>query len=670
MGQAPGNTHAFPPGSLTRLDHVPAGRLKKQLSDLPLPAQERALGWLRSFHFTEQDLDDLHADGQGGIFYVCHMTLESPSPAGDIEPLAEAAAVPVSPFPVSLVFHSRPGAPNVLFLNFAGDSISNTEWNTTLARAVIPALPFSTDADAATFSDAEQAAIKNVWMRMAEDYAPFNVDVTTERPAAFGLRTAHVLITRNTDANGEVNPSSTAGGVAYVNVFNTGSYARYRPAWVYANNLANTESYIAEAASHEAGHNFGLSHDGKTDGTVYYGGHGSGDTSWGPIMGTGYNRNVSQWSKGEYYLANNLQDDLSVISGKLSYRADDHANTTSSATPLVLSGGTAIVSTTPLTDPAGAQTANKGVLERNTDVDVFSFNTGAGGVTLAVNPWIMPAGYRGGNLDVLLELVNAAGTLVAATNPASLTTAQIKATLPAGRYYLFVRNTGSGNPTNAAPTGYTAYASMGQYFITGSVASVAPTVALRVEVNNPVWGAVSLTNASCPSGTVVQVVASPAACYRFTDWSGCAGGTNPVLSVAVTSNTLVTARFGDILTASQAVPYAWLDGYGYTNYESDATATGLNGLPVWQSYVAGLDPSDPDSQYLIAGGAAPTGNGFTLTWVTIPDRLYTVLVSTNLAAGFVPLTGASNLPPSTTTFTDPGAGASRQRFYRVSVSLP
>ena len=140
---------------------------------------------------------------------------------------------------------------------------------------------------------------------MAEDYAPFDIDVTTEPPGTLTTRTAMALITRSTDANGAANPHNTGGGVAYVNVFGTTSYSRYRPAWIYHDNLANDESYVAEAASHEIGHNMGLSHDGRTDGQDYYGGHGSGDTSWGPLMGTGYYRNVSQWSKGGYYLANN-----------------------------------------------------------------------------------------------------------------------------------------------------------------------------------------------------------------------------------------------------------------------------------------------------------------------------------------------------------------------------
>ena len=49
----------------------------------------------------------------------------------------------------------------------------------------------------------------------------------------------------------------------------------------------NNEKYIVEAASHEAEHDLGLSHDG-TSTTGYYPGQGSGAVGWAPIMGVGY----------------------------------------------------------------------------------------------------------------------------------------------------------------------------------------------------------------------------------------------------------------------------------------------------------------------------------------------------------------------------------------------
>lgn len=458
-------------GRLQKASDLPAGAFRSRLEALSPRARNRALEWLNGLQFPPEDAASLRATGAGEIYYACTFPAVLTKAAPE-QPAATAAlaSVPISPFPASLKFHSKPGSTNnILFLDFDGTTVSGTAWNSSPGQPTYYAVAFSTDGDYTTYSDSEQAAIKRVWQRVAEDYAPFDIDVTTEAPASFSDRTAQAVITRSTDANGNANPSSYAGGVAYVGAFANGSFANYRPAWVYVDNLSYAEPYIAEAASHEVGHNMGLSHDGTTAGSEYYEGHGSGATSWSSIMGVGYFVDVSQWSKGEYYLANNTQDDLAIIAGKTPYRTDDVGNSIASAGALTITNALFVSATTPESDPTNTRTGNKGVIERNSDADYFAFTSGAGPVSFSVTPWVSPANSRGGNLDLKLSILNSAGATLAATNPPDLTSASLTLTVATGTYYLVVSNAACGTPFANPPSGYTTYASLGQYFINGTV---------------------------------------------------------------------------------------------------------------------------------------------------------------------------------------------------------
>src|SRR6185436_9595007 len=141
----------FPLGALRAIEDLPASALRSQLERLPGPAQLRALSWLQGFHFTVEDLSSIHPDSEGGLFYADSFEVDPAVDPSSSEPITSSISVPVSPFPAGLRFHSRPGAANVIFLNFAGDSISGTAWNNSLNRTVIPAMAFSTDADFTTF---------------------------------------------------------------------------------------------------------------------------------------------------------------------------------------------------------------------------------------------------------------------------------------------------------------------------------------------------------------------------------------------------------------------------------------------------------------------------------------------------------------------------------------
>lgn len=387
------------------------------------------------------------------------------------------------PYPNEQTFllHSLPGASKVIYLDFDGHVTSGTLWNQNFNNGQdIVSAPFDLDGSPSTWSQTELDRIQYMWQRVAEDYKFYNVDVTTQDPGVEALRK-----TASNDANYGIrmvaSPSNwyntNAGGVAYIGSFNWNTDT---PCFAFTQQLANGEKYIAEAASHEVGHTLGLSHDGTTAGVTYYEGHGS----WAPIMGVGYYRPIVQWSKGEYANANNTQDDLVVMQGYgIGYRTDDHGGTLASATGLV-----------------GPNLSAAGIIEQRTDSDLFRFDSGAGPITLNVNP-----GPREPNLDVQAELLDANGNVLVTSNPSGLPTS-ISAVISGGTYYLRIDGVGTGDPT----TGYSDYSSLGEFNLSGTVISAGGQPPVAAAAATPTSGTVPLTvnfssaGSTDPDGTIVS----------------------------------------------------------------------------------------------------------------------------------------------------------------------
>jgi chitodextrinase len=486
------------------IDDLPSGEVKAKLQKLSDAPKKKAMDWLHTFSFTDDDLNYLKVDNEGGVYYSDTFLVPNNGSAA-----APAVSTTIAaPQPISAVdafkLHSKPGAANVVYLDFDGHVITGTAWNSSVAS--YSAKPFDTDGLPTSFGVAELSAIQQIWHRIAEDYAPFNVDVTTELPASFGPKVGRVLITHNIDSTGVNMPASTAGGVAYVGVWGLSNYASYySPALVYYNNLASSATYISEAASHEMGHNLSLSHDGTA--TVgYYSGHGTGFVSWAPIMGVGYYQNVTQWSKGEYTGANNLEDDISLITSYLSTRTDDHSNMQTGATPLVVDTAGIITVTNPENDPLNTLPTNKGIISTATDVDYFSFDAGVGALQMTINPaWaaFTRADKRGANLDIQATLYDQAGTQIAQIDPLDNTNATISTTIAVqGKYYLAI--TGVGN--SGVP--YSDYGSLGEYFISGALTPPTVVVDTTPPTPNPMTWALSPNAAG--SSNSISMTATPA----------------------------------------------------------------------------------------------------------------------------------------------------------------
>jgi PKD repeat protein len=382
--------------------------------------------------------------------------------------LAQSGAI--YPLDQTFLLHSRKSSKRKIYLDFNGHTTTGTAWNTSYGVDPIVSPPFDLDGVPGTFSTTELTTIQNIWRRVAEDYAPFDVDVTTEEPPVdqmtrtsstddtYGTR---AVITKNFTA-GTASGDCGCGGFAYVGIFDN-TNETYKPAFIFQDKLANSEKNIAEALSHEVGHNLGLSHDG-TSTTGYYGGHGTGATGWAPIMGVGYYKELTQFSKGEYADANNKEDDFLVMqSNGVMFAADDFGNTIATAADLV-----------PTASGANNTYDILGVIETPSDVDMFRFNSAAGTVTINAKPF-----ERGANLDILVQLRDAAGNLLAESNPLDQLTGTISFAVPAaGTYYLSIEGTGNGDPLT---TGYSGYGSIGRYSVTMSAplaAGGAPVAAI------------------------------------------------------------------------------------------------------------------------------------------------------------------------------------------------
>ena len=339
--------------------------------------------------------------------------------------------------------NSLPGAAKSIFLDFDGHF--EAQWG---SDSNVSSPAYDRDGDPNSFSTAEIAAIQEIWTRVAEDFAPFNINVTTVQPPqiANGVAIRVVIGGDSSDWFG-----SSAGGVAYIGGFYNGAS---NVAYVFEDDLANgNPRYVAEAASHEAGHTFGLLHQAVWSGGSLVEEYNPGSGGWAPIMGVGYYEPRTTWHYGPTSDApSDIQNDLAILANSLNgfgYRPDDAGNSVGTAATMAISGTSV------------NQTGRIGV---NGDWDFYSFTTGGGTVSFTLN-----VAQFGANLDAVLDIVNGAGQVLATVSPTTSLGATISASVGAGTYYLAVH-------------GVDGYGNLGQYTISGTVpaAPQAPEISISL----------------------------------------------------------------------------------------------------------------------------------------------------------------------------------------------
>ncbi|NJL83769.1 MAG: hypothetical protein HC890_14080 [Chloroflexaceae bacterium] len=196
--------------------------------------------------------------------YCCNSALNSfdglefdPIATESVDPLSSeaiaAATVTAVTAPGLAVpqLSSNPTARAKIYLDFSGHTTVGTTWNSAYNGGQSFTTPaYDTDGNTSSFSSTELQRIQEIWQRVAEDFAPFNIDVTTIEPSASKFSQGKTVQRVVIGGSASQWYRAGAGGVALLN-----SWQRTNdtPVFVFENDLGNAK-YIADAASHEVGH--------------------------------------------------------------------------------------------------------------------------------------------------------------------------------------------------------------------------------------------------------------------------------------------------------------------------------------------------------------------------------------------------------------------------------
>jgi hypothetical protein len=337
--------------------------------------------------------------------------------------------------------NSHPSAKPTIFIDFDGHFIEGTSWNRSGSFYCQPA----------GMSDAQ---VINIFNRVAEDFRPFNVNITTDSTVYLAAPIANrvrVVVTPTSDWYPGV------GGVAFTGSFTWGDDT---PAFVFTDKLGFRAKNIAECISHESGHTLGLSHQAKYNETCslvanYNEGTGNGEIGWAPVMGNSYGKNLSGWNNGPTpYGCTQEQDNLSIITSRngFTYREDDHSNDPNNGPSEMIAEDNLLRA--------------EGIISTNTDKDAFKFNLRQkSNIQIDALPFSVGVNNEGANLDVKVVLLNEAMEIIGEYDPKNILHVSIDTVLNRGVYYAIVSGAGNPNTTN--------YGSLGSYTISAMFSPMA-----------------------------------------------------------------------------------------------------------------------------------------------------------------------------------------------------
>lgn len=335
------------------------------------------------------------------------------------------------------VLSSLPSAAPTIFLDFDGHLVEGSSWNYDG--------PINCSASGLT-----PTQINEVFNRVAEDYRPFVVNITTDSTkytTAPVNKRMRVVITPTYEWYG------SAGGVAFIGSFTWGDDS---PCFVFSSLLNNNIKLVSEAISHEAGHTLGLYHQAVYNNSCvktsdYNYGTGSGETGWAPIMGIGYYQNLTTWHNGPTpYGCANIQNDRDIIASAnngITVKADDNDNTSTNAPSLITSNN---------------QFSASGNFEQINDEDLYKLQViTPARVIFSAKPANVGNMNAGANSDILVGLYNQSLLQIKTSNPSDSLQASIDTLLNTGTYYIRLKP--------VANTYASTYGMSGIYIINGMI---------------------------------------------------------------------------------------------------------------------------------------------------------------------------------------------------------
>lgn len=406
---------------------------------------------------------------------------------------------------------SKPDAPYTIYLDFDGQYVEDWGyWPVQHSPGQVPA--FSLDADTKNTTYDEYVAMGRVWAYVTEDFAPFNVNVTTINPNPGGSPREGEGVRVIIGGSADDWLDEPAFGVAYLDDFFGDSAPK---AFVFSEDIVESignnawlPKVVGDVVSHEAGHTLGLEHQSKYVGApgFYYRAdeyrpsavNAATGEYRGVLMGNSYDAR-STWGNGHYdqgFLVQHpsTQNDMAILGEALGWRADEPTRNFGVVAP-------------------GRHAWAEGIIGKTSDTDSFQFFHGGGPLSIEVTTLgeTSTGLPHAGNLDTRVTLF-AVGTLgvtaLATYNPATTLGVSVVTGLPGvgalypsigqftGNYILQVGSAGQ-------------YGDVGQY-----------TIRLRH----------STTSINLPSVQTATIWVSTA----MSDGSGGSGGASGALAVKAT----------------------------------------------------------------------------------------------------------------------------------------